>query len=589
MTQVISEAVRLVIWDLDETFWRGTLTEGGIEYVQAHHEIVETLARRGIVSAICSKNDIASVRDLLAERGLWDSFVFPSIDWTSKGPRLAAMIEAIGLRPPTVLFIDDNPMNRNEALHFVPGIQVADETLVPGLLDDPRLRGKDDSKLTRLAQYKLLETRHADMASSPDTSDFLRSSNIRVTFEHDVEAHLDRAIELVNRTNQLNFTKVRMSDDLDTARAEMRALLGQANMQAGLVRVTDNYGDYGFVGFYAVRVHSGMMAHFCFSCRTLGMGVERWVYGRLGKPIMTVVGEVLSDLHAATPVIDWVNAAATGPAALMPRIAGRVVIRGGCDLQAVAHYLRMVADEVVEEFPFERHGRPMRLDHSQVLLYAMDGMTPAQRDAARAIGHVDADFESALAGPGSPPAAVLLSFQSDKLLATYQHRESGFTTQFGVPRGHSGGDVRTTDPASLEGRFSHPTAFEHLTTLRAEYDYAAPSIEPSMERVARVVSRIPAQTRVLVLENIEIDYAAPGGPALNRYDVAFNVALRNAVRPFTNAETIPLDPMLHGPEDVVDRLHYRRLVYFRIYEWIMARLTAPGVMETATVKAARAA
>jgi predicted enzyme involved in methoxymalonyl-ACP biosynthesis len=48
------EAIRLVVWDLDETFWRGTVTEGGItEYIQAHHDIVIELARRGIMSSIC--------------------------------------------------------------------------------------------------------------------------------------------------------------------------------------------------------------------------------------------------------------------------------------------------------------------------------------------------------------------------------------------------------------------------------------------------------------------------------------------------------------------------------------------------------
>ena len=49
------EPVRFVIWDLDETFWRGTLTEGGITFLSKHKEIVVEFARRGIVSSICSK------------------------------------------------------------------------------------------------------------------------------------------------------------------------------------------------------------------------------------------------------------------------------------------------------------------------------------------------------------------------------------------------------------------------------------------------------------------------------------------------------------------------------------------------------
>jgi tetratricopeptide (TPR) repeat protein len=89
------EAVRLVIWDLDETFWRGTLTEGGIDYTGDNHEIVVELARRGIMSSICSKNDHAAVQAILEERGLWDYFIFPSISWDAKGPRISALIESV--------------------------------------------------------------------------------------------------------------------------------------------------------------------------------------------------------------------------------------------------------------------------------------------------------------------------------------------------------------------------------------------------------------------------------------------------------------------------------------------------------------
>jgi predicted enzyme involved in methoxymalonyl-ACP biosynthesis len=91
----VVEAVRLVVWDLDETFWRGTLTEGGIEYIDKHHSIVIELARRGILSSICSRNNAAAVKQILEERGLWDYFVFPSIGWNAKGPRLAALVGAV--------------------------------------------------------------------------------------------------------------------------------------------------------------------------------------------------------------------------------------------------------------------------------------------------------------------------------------------------------------------------------------------------------------------------------------------------------------------------------------------------------------
>ena len=146
----MTEPIRLLIWDLDETFWQGTLTEGGITYRQDTHDVVVELARRGIPSAICSKNDLGPVRDILTARGIWDYFVFPSIDWTPKGPRLRALVDAIQLRPETIAFIDDNALNRAEAEHFVPGLRAFSETVIPTLLDNALLRGKPDPDLTRL-------------------------------------------------------------------------------------------------------------------------------------------------------------------------------------------------------------------------------------------------------------------------------------------------------------------------------------------------------------------------------------------------------------------------------------------------------
>jgi HAD superfamily phosphatase (TIGR01681 family) len=146
------EPVRLVIWDLDDTFWEGTVTEGGIKrYVQDHHDMVIELARRGIMSSICSKNDDATIKSLLKQAGILDYFIFPSVSWEPKGGRIAAIVEAVQLRPATVMFIDDNPGNRAEAVALLPDLQVEDEKFLPKLLADWRFKGKADASLERLA------------------------------------------------------------------------------------------------------------------------------------------------------------------------------------------------------------------------------------------------------------------------------------------------------------------------------------------------------------------------------------------------------------------------------------------------------
>ena len=332
------EAVRLVIWDLDDTFWKGTVTEGGItEYIQLHHDIVVELAKRGILSSICSKNDMQQIIDLLKRYGIFDYFVFPSISWDSKGPRLKSLVEAVQLRAATVMFIDDNPNNRAEAKSFLPDLQIEDETFIAQILDDPRFKGKEDHKLSRLSQYKLLKSRKQEQASAGDNKEFLRNSDIRVYIEHDTEAHLDRAVELINRTNQLNFTKKRLSEDPEIAGLELLKQLRGGNgrrRNSGLVRVIDKYGDYGFVGFFLVEntgldVAEGKVSrsllHYCFSCRTLGMGIEQWLYSHLQRPDVTIVGEVLGDLVHSEP-IDWIEmvSSVSGTMATIRKVASEI-------------------------------------------------------------------------------------------------------------------------------------------------------------------------------------------------------------------------------------------------------------------------
>ncbi len=130
---VLVAPVKLVIWDLDDTFWRGTLSEGPVDLDPDRIELVRALNRRGIVNAICSKNDEAPVRAELEAAGMWDEFVFARIDWTPKGPRVARIIEDAQLRPENVLFVDDRASNLGEAEHYAPGLQTAG----PEILGEP--------------------------------------------------------------------------------------------------------------------------------------------------------------------------------------------------------------------------------------------------------------------------------------------------------------------------------------------------------------------------------------------------------------------------------------------------------------------
>src|SRR5579859_1638060 len=373
----ILRPVKLAVWDLDDTFWQGTLSEGPISPIQSNIDLVRTLAERGIISSICSKNDFAAARDALMKCGAWDYFVFPKIDFTPKGARIAALIEEMNLRAENVLFIDDNVMNLREVLFAAPGVMaVHPDAVLTTLLDNAMLAGKPDPDLNRLRHYKQLEQKAIDQSATPlSNEDFLRQCGIRIRFIYDLDPLIDRLIDLINRSNQLNYTKLRIADHQREAFVER---LKARDVYAGAVSVADRYGDYGIVGFFlqAKDPMSARLEHLVFSCRTMHMGIEQYVYDHLGRPAFDVVGPVANDL-ISFKTIDWISEDDGSGPADGPATHEKLVLVGGCDLLQVASYLTQnrvefvndVRDGVViryDDLGFILNDRP-RLEASAVL------------------------------------------------------------------------------------------------------------------------------------------------------------------------------------------------------------------------------
>ena len=574
MDQRSAEPVRLVIWDLDETFWKGTLTEGGITFSPENRDVVIALAERGIISTICSKNDLEPVRDILKQHDVWDYFVFPSVNWEPKGPRLQALIEAIQLRAETVMLIDDNPMNRNEALFFVPGIQVADETVIPGLLSNPLFKGKDDHALTRLQQYKLLDKRKADeIAAGGSNVEFLRSSDIRVQVEHDIEGHIDRVIELINRTNQLNFTKRRLLEDRTAAEAEVRAMAADYDKQCGLIRVRDNYGDYGFCGFFTLKTSvtdRRRLLHYCFSCRILNMGVEAFVYQMLGRPALAVEGEVLSDPVTADAV-DWITVVSDNETEeARPKDAPPFFLRGGCELAAVEHYARLVSANVRGEYNFVRNGLDYRINHSLLTRYAIEGLPEGAAQAVYRLGYAPEDFRSALFSDPLP-GHWILNLLPDQWVALYRHKETGTLIPFVVaPQRRQPNACELTDAQRRE-LTDNPAALTALETLAREFSYAGHITGPIFKgNLHTILQAIPEESKIFIILNKQY-YGAEDVPETQLpHAVRLNRWTREVAAEYENVRCVLITDFFESAADAQANNHFHRMVYYRLFKHVHA-------------------
>ena len=130
---------------------------------------------------------------------------------------------------------------------------------------------------------------------------------------------------MVSRSNQLNYTKKRDS------KAELEKIFHDSSINCGYVHVNDKFGDYGIVGFFAIK--GGKCIHYLFSCRTLGMRIEQYVYMKLKCPALEIVGDVVADLnHYELPV--WINQNMVSLDEEGKKIINeKVLMKGPCDLE----------------------------------------------------------------------------------------------------------------------------------------------------------------------------------------------------------------------------------------------------------------
>lgn len=266
--------IKLIIWDFDDTLWQGTLAEGDEVFLnQLRTEFVRACNRCGLVSTICSKNDYETAKRQLELFNIWDEFVFPRIAFVPKGAAVKQLIEDMQLRPVNVLFIDDNVHNLQEVKAAVPDINIMDATLpaCDNLLQEILDKNKHINK-SRIEEYRILQTKVDDRQNqSLSNEEFLRLSNINIAYAITLEniEFKDRIVELINRSNQLNYTQSRVDTETLTT-----MLLSNTGYDCWSIFVWDKYGYYGLVGFAMIERQSKMLVHFVFSCRVMHMGIE---------------------------------------------------------------------------------------------------------------------------------------------------------------------------------------------------------------------------------------------------------------------------------------------------------------------------
>jgi FkbH-like protein len=271
---VKAKKVKVVIWDLDNTVWNGTLVEDGPERITLRPgiaELIRELDQRGIVNSIASKNDEAYALAQLERFGLREYFVFPMIGWGPKSEDIKQIKEAFNVGADTLAFIDDQIFEREEVKASNPLVRTYSHEQCASLLTNEEFDvPKTQEARNRRVFYQSEEVRrHAIAQYSGGYLEFLQKSNITINITGPTEENYERVHEIVQRTNQMNFsgTKYSKQDLLDVLRTQDR--------ECFLINADDNYGHYGYIGFCVVRPKPiPRVLDLMFSCRIQSKRVE---------------------------------------------------------------------------------------------------------------------------------------------------------------------------------------------------------------------------------------------------------------------------------------------------------------------------
>ena len=559
------EKIKLIIWDLDDTLWKGTLSEGNVILSDANAALIKLISDHGIINSISSKNDPEPVEERLKAAEIWDDFVFNNINWDEKGSQIADKLELMGLRAENTLFIDDNKRNLEEARFGSPGLMTAEPDIIPYLYAYYEKLTPGDTEHSRLEQYMLLERKTDARKSSGGLSkeQFLYESDIRITINRNCLEELDRIHEMVMRTNQLNFTKNRDNKDLLT-----RQISNDWN-DCAYIKARDKFGDYGIVGFYCYNTREKVMEHFLFSCRVLGMGIEQYAYGRLGSPGFDVKEPVASQLSAGV-VPGWISEAddeaITQDRVLNNRV--RVLLKGPCDMSAIEPYLAganiTTEFNYINEFGFVTTGQ----NHTRHVVESMELSEDEINEIIKEAPFIiKGDFETKLYT--NMYHVICLSLLQDLASGLYRNRKTGNYISF------SSRNYDLTDPKNRK-RFidkeiqGHDYDFtdEIITDFSDKWEFVGNTpLEMLLEDLDHIYENVPGKPLIILLLGSEVDCEHNTEEFAGMCEIyrEVNPVIKAFAEDHERVKVIDPTEFIHSQADFEDCInHYSRNVYYEI-------------------------
>ena len=278
---------KILALDADNTLWRGIVSEDGAAAVEPYADFQRgalALRERGVLLVLLSKNDPpapdAPITQAFAREDMplsLEDFSDVRVDWRPKVGNLLAACRALNLGVDSVVFVDDNPVERAQMKAHLPCVAVPpfpDDLASPAQflrrLDAAYFAsvGSTYEDRARAAMYRAEGARRDLAAASATLDDYLDSLQLRCRAARATEADVPRLAQMAGKTNQFNATTIRRGED------EMRALVNDPSRRVWTFRVSDAFGEMGLVCYVIADPREGRVTDFVMSCRAMGRTIE---------------------------------------------------------------------------------------------------------------------------------------------------------------------------------------------------------------------------------------------------------------------------------------------------------------------------
>ena len=308
---------KCAILDLDNTLWGGVIGDDGLKSIQigelglghAFSEFqmwLKELKNRGIILAVCSKNNEDVAKEPFEKHPemvlrLDDISMFVA-NWENKAANIKHIQETLNIGMDSIVFIDDNPFERNSVKAMIPDITV------PELPEDPALylsylkslnlfetTTYSETDKDRTKQYQAQAQRATMQSSFENFDEYLKSLEMEAVAQPFVEFEYPRISQLTQRSNQFNLRTIRYTE------AEIEEIANSDKYLTLSFSLKDKFGDYGLISVVIMEKQDEktlFLDTWLMSCRVLKRGMEEFIINKVIETAKengfeTVIGEYI--------------------------------------------------------------------------------------------------------------------------------------------------------------------------------------------------------------------------------------------------------------------------------------------------------